>query len=770
MTEINARSEGQSKQIVIGENKGIVNTGDTQREVLALDIERWRPERDPSQWVDRAHPQAELQRRIEDSSEHLVEVVAAGGFGKSLLVDWAYEQTQGQFNHALWLNCSNAPSFNNVSRYILQEVGLLIREDATPNDWLIKELAFRLTQKSALVVIDQLEAVKPREDWQAFQDFLTLWQARGTCSMLVLTTRVPILTTGHHQLDLGGFRPDEGATYLSQQGIEAERINLEALSELGQGHPYLLKFSASWLQETADACLEASSLSFFERLFQQSRHDAGLSEHLTTSESQVEQVFQVLLARLMPERRDLLLAVSVYRKPFSIAQARTMDVQVTEADLEALTSRGFLTVQEDCWTLHPLVKTLVEAKLQASGQVAAAHQKAVTYFSERLQQDTVALEDLLECFHHHYQLQEYDAAYAVIQPASSWLNRQGFYRLLSVLYGQLVAAWQETPPSTSEAKQQFSDALNYLGLAYDSLGEYRRAIEFHEQHYEIARAIGDRRGEANSLGNLGLAYRSLGEYRRAIEFHEQSLEIKRAIGDRGGEANSLGNLGNAYYSLGEYRRAIEFHEQSLEIARAIGDRRGEAASLGSLGLAYDSLGEYRRAIEFHEQSLEIARAIGDRRGEANSLGNLGLAYRSLGEYRRAIEFHEQSLEIKRAIGDRNGQATSQFNCAIALAKIDDYWTARQNLELAREIFDELQLDHRVEQCNTMIRKLGQIIAAQPRQAPTIGSPEPTKPGDDWYQKSLPMHEPAPVARGGGNQWVFYVVIVIVVVVLIVVLQ
>ncbi|NER79081.1 MAG: tetratricopeptide repeat protein [Leptolyngbya sp. SIO1D8] len=973
MTEINAHSEGHSKQVVIGENKGVVNTGDTyevQREVLALDIERWRPERDPAQWVERTHPQTELQQRIEDGSEHLVEVLAAGGFGKSLLADWAYEHTQAQFGKALWLNCSNAPSFNTVSRYILQEVGFLIREDATPDKRLVKELAFRLTEKSALVVIDQLEAVTTREDWPSFQAFLAQWQAHGTHSMLILTTRVPVLTTGQHRLELGGFSPNEGATYLSQQGIVAERADLEALAELGQGHPLLLKFSASWLQETAAARLETSDLSFFERLFQQSRDDTALSEQLTTPESQVDQVFRLLLARLVPQRRELLLAVSVYRKPFAMAQAQAMDVQATAADLAALTGRGFLTVQGACWTLHPLVKTLVNTELQAAGQAVAAHQKAVAYFAGQLQAEQIAIGDVLECFYHHYQLQDYSAAYDVVAPATDWLDRQGFYQLLVSLYGQLVTAWQDASPATTEAQQRFANSLGNLGNAYFSLGEYPRAIEFHQQYYEIAQAIGDRLGEANSLGNLGNAYFSLGEYPRAIEFHQQYYEIAQAIGDRLGEANSLGNLGNAYFSLGEYPRAIEFHQQSLEIKRAIGDRRGEANSLGNLGIAYNSLGDYPRAIEFHqqslkiqraigdrrgeanslsslgntydslgdypraiefhqqslkiqraigdrrgeayslgnlgnaydslgdypraiefhqqhyersraigdrlgeanslgnlgnaydslgdypraikfhkqyyeiagaigdrrgeanslgnlglayrslgeypraiechEQSLEISRAIGDRRGEANSLGNLGSAYDSLGEYPRAIEFHEQSLEIKRAIGDRrgeanslgnlgnaydslgdypqairfyeqsleidraigdrNGQATSLFNCASARARVDDYWIARQNLEQARELFVELQLNHRIEQCDTMVRELEQMIAAQPRQALIIDSPEPTTRDDDWYPKSLPTHESSSPAGENGNQWLFYVVIVIVVVVLIVILQ
>ena len=74
------------------------------------------------------------------------------------------------------------------------------------------------------------------------------------------------------------------------------------------------------------------------------------------------------------------------------------------------------------------------------------------------------------------------------------------------------------------------------------------------------------------MGGIGLAYQSLGQYQQAIEFHQQSLNIAREIGNRFGEGSALGNIGNAYQSLGQYQQAIEFHQQSLNIAREIGDR------------------------------------------------------------------------------------------------------------------------------------------------------------------------------------------------------
>jgi hypothetical protein len=114
-------------------------------------------------------------------------------------------------------------------------MGWLIRDDATPDDLLVNELATRLTEKSTLVVIDQLEAIRQRQDWPAFAAFLSLWQRHGTRSMVVLTTREPVLSEARYRLDLGGFTATEGATYLNRQQIAGEPSDSRSLVYLGPG-------------------------------------------------------------------------------------------------------------------------------------------------------------------------------------------------------------------------------------------------------------------------------------------------------------------------------------------------------------------------------------------------------------------------------------------------------------------------------------------------------------------------------------------------------
>ena len=235
-------------------------------------------------------------------------------------------------------------------------------------------------------------------------------------------------------------------------------------------------------------------------------------------------------------------------------------------------------------------------------------------------------------------------------------------------------------------------ACGNLGGAYQSLGNYRKAIEYHEKDLKIAIESGDRGGEGATYANLGIACLSLGDYRKAIEYHEKDLKIARQIGDRGGEGRAYTNLGNAYQSLGDYRKAIKYIAKHLEIAREIGDRCGEGKGYGNLGSACLSLGDYRKALKYYEKYLKIAIEIGDREGEGRAYGNLGIAYNSLGDYRKAIKYHEKRLTIAIEIGNRGGKGRAYRNFGNAYQSLGDYPKAieydEKSLKIAIEIGDK----------------------------------------------------------------------------------
>jgi len=426
----------------------------------------------------------------------------------------------------------------------------------------------------------------------------------------------------------------------------------------------------------------------------------GLSYNLLSNLLDPEMQTRWRMLGVFPDSFDVLAAAAVWETGDDAAQGTLSDlVKLSMLDWDEATHR---------YRLHDLMRDFARGKLTEEERDATAlrhsrHYADVLGTTQDLYQmggDSILLGlALFDLERGNIEVgQAWAAAHAEknregAQLCSSYPGR-GAYVLNLRQHPRDGIRWLESAVAAARAltdRRAEGAHLGNLGNAYRSLGEYRRAIEYHEQHLAIAREIGDRRGEGNALGNLGVAYHALGEPRRAIEYYEQALVIDREIGDRRGEGQDLGNLGNAYQSLGEYRRAIEYHEQALVIMRELADRRAEGQILGNLGNAYSSLGEYRRAIEYLEKVLAITREIGDRQGEGGSLGNLGSAYHALGEYHRAVEYHNQALAIDREIGDRRGEGQDLGNLGNAYHALGEYRRAieyhEQQLEITREIGD-----------------------------------------------------------------------------------
>ncbi len=240
-------------------------------------------------------------------------------------------------------------------------------------------------------------------------------------------------------------------------------------------------------------------------------------------------------------------------------------------------------------------------------------------------------------------------------------------------------------------KAGIAASLKSLGNVHQSVAKYQKAIEYYQQSLDIEQQIGQKAGVAGSKINIGSIYQSLGKYQKAIEYHQQGLEIAQAIGHRQWKVNALNNLGNAYKSLGQYQNAIKDYEQSLYIQKQIGDRSGVAASEINLAGVYLSLKQHQQAIEKYQRGLEIAIEVGHQQWEANALRGLGVTYIFLGQYQQANEQLSQSLIIAEEIGDRNGKASSLTYQGVLLHAQDKLVEAENRYRESIEISESLRL-------------------------------------------------------------------------------
>jgi predicted ATPase len=225
-----------------------------------------------------------------------------------------------------------------------------------------------------------------------------------------------------------------------------------------------------------------------------------------------------------------------------------------------------------------------------------------------------------------------------------------------------------------------SSLLNLLGwIAFEYKGSVE-AKDYFQRSLEIARAIGDRRTEARPLNNLGILAGSEGDYAAAQGYYEQALQISREIGSRNGEGLVLANLGWIARFQGDYPQALVYLEQSLRLAREVEDLFQEVYVLANLSAISFNLGDFAGAMAYAGNGLVLSRETGDRSAEAWCLMAQGNVYRKIGTLQRAQEAYQEALQIRRSLGQSNLACEPMAGMARVALDQKDYSSALEQVD------------------------------------------------------------------------------------------
>jgi tetratricopeptide (TPR) repeat protein len=299
-------------------------------------------------------------------------------------------------------------------------------------------------------------------------------------------------------------------------------------------------------------------------------------------------------------------------------------------------------------------------------------------------------------------------------------------------------------------------AQHFLGVAYHTLGDHRRAMGFLRKNVEslagdllrerfgttglasvisrhwLARGLAElgafpegiaHAGEAVRIAEavdhpfslvhayLGVGLLSLrqGDLSRAIPALERCLDPCRVFNIRLWFPETASALGCAYAFAGRLAEALPLLEQAEQTSAAMGTMGGHALRVSYLSEAYLLAGRMEEAVQLAGRALDLARAHKERGHEAWALRLLGeiAARQAPPEIEPAAHHYRQALALAEELGMRPLVAHCHLGLGTLYARTGPREQARAALSTASEMYRAMEMTFWLPQAEVALAQVGE---------------------------------------------------------------
>lgn len=248
------------------------------------------------------------------------------------------------------------------------------------------------------------------------------------------------------------------------------------------------------------------------------------------------------------------------------------------------------------------------------------------------------------------------------------------FLLLKEMYSQAIS--RKDRLGTGICLQQMGQICYYLG-------NYPKALDFHEQADKLFRAEGDKERLAANLNDMGLLYYYNRQMPLSRKQYDEALSIYSQTGNVGGMADTYGRIGHLYEKHQRYDSAFYFQRLALLQYSRIDHKQGMAKIYENMGSIYEDLERFDSSWYYFTNSLQLYEQAGEEVASIEVVNNLGDIYRKTGRYREAIVQTGKALQLAEKTNDlyEKGAAYRDLGKAYDLLHQED--SAYHYLELSR---------------------------------------------------------------------------------------
>ncbi len=137
----------------------------------------------------------------------------------------------------------------------------------------------------------------------------------------------------------------------------------------------------------------------------------------------------------------------------------------------------------------------------------------------------------------------------------------------------------------------------------------------------------------------------VGNYKKAMKYHETALQMKKELGDKYGVAQSMQLIAYVRLWQGDYKIAMDLIKESTEIFQQVGDIWEYASNLSIIAAIKQYTGDYADAFEKLNHYIDISMKIENYYGICYGKAKLAWCYIEKGDFDKPISLINQSIEL-----------------------------------------------------------------------------------------------------------------------------
>ncbi|WP_162842679.1 tetratricopeptide repeat-containing sensor histidine kinase [Mucilaginibacter pineti] len=232
-------------------------------------------------------------------------------------------------------------------------------------------------------------------------------------------------------------------------------------------------------------------------------------------------------------------------------------------------------------------------------------------------------------------------------------------------------------------------ANGYIELAnsYLKLKNYTKAIEFYDTAIKYAPKSGSRSTLIIALNGLGTLYESKHNYREALNYFRQSFDISDSLNlvqkakENTSEAYSRNFMKDVMGNIKQKTASVQNILKTLDTKKSLNDTLALTINYFNLGVLYKGKKMYPQSLDALQNCLQYASKINYTDMQSSAVNEMADLYERIGDYRQSLNYLKKRSAINVGI-NKNSKTIDELQTKYEITQREDQ-VLKQQFEITK---------------------------------------------------------------------------------------